>query len=116
MEAERDAADEDLTQIGTEADKLDPKDPNAKVTLDKLYQRIRKDNETIARTKTILGQQTSVIVTNQSPYPWGTIEKKETDLKANLEQKAKQIFHCLPKPDVWSLGCERDTNAGGGGK
>ena len=117
LEDERDAADADLTQVDTEIGKLDPRDVNSKVTLDKLYQRIRKDNETITRTKTILGQETSVIVrTNQNPYNWGKIGKKETDLKAKLEQMARQIFHCLPKPDIWSLGCEHDTNVGGGGK
>ena len=47
------------------------------MTLDKLYQKIRKDNETIARTKTILGQETSVIVrTNQNPYNWAKLIRK----------------------------------------
>ena len=88
LEDERDAADADLTQVETELGKLDAKDVNAKVALDKLYQRIRKDNETIARTKTILGQETSVIVrTNQNPYNWGKIRDRSQS-KARTGSKA----------------------------
>jgi hypothetical protein len=43
-----------------------------------------------------LGQETSGIVrTNQNPYNWGKVDNKETDLKAKLEQIARQIFPLL---------------------
>lgn len=94
-------AEADLKEVGKQLDLLDPKDPNAKQKFAELYARIIRDNKTIVDKKTILGQETSVIVTH--PVNWDKITQTENNVTSKSNEWLKKFEKiCTPAGAVSS--------------
>ena len=92
LEREIDAAAKDLDEVGRDLEGLDPKDPQAGQKAEALYDRLRKDDESIARLRIILGQPTSPI--QRTDEHWGRLEQKSKDVKGKFQKI------CSPTGDV----------------
>ncbi len=92
LEREIDAAAKDLDEVGRDLDGLNPKDPQAGQKAQALYDRLRKDEEIIARVRSILGQPTSPI--QRTDEHWTRLEQKSKDIKGKFQKV------CSPTGDV----------------
>jgi len=107
-----DEADKALAQVEADLNSLGPKD---KAKLDAVYQRYIQAKATADYLKGMTGKQQSGQPAENIDYKT-KYEKKEDDLGKVLKAKATAILGCVPQFSKTSIGCERETNVGGGKK